>query len=688
MSIKTRYWYLLIVLGQIGIVYLTFLYFFQHPANSVFCTYGDGIKNYFTLQSFVSDPISTGGILKYNYFAYPFGDYVYYTDNTALFSVPFRWYCQHIHDISAYAIPAFNFFIISNIIVCAVVAFWIFQRLWSADLISFLLAMTLPWIGPQVQRIWCGHYNLSLTSLPVIAIALFIIWYENRAYIGRQIWVSCVIVLFCITAFLVHGYYMAIITLFIVAMLFFYSAFTFKSVWGKHRMTMAILLPLLTIGVIIVLLQVTDVYLPLRKEAAMGYDWDEQKTILSQLFTHYSFHRVFFPLYSSKSGDSPELNAYLGNIGLFSFGFMFMGSLLSKTIRLRLRDIQKEFFADPLKKSIFFAGLLLLLISFGEKYNTNKAVFRFTFPFSLEHPFTVIKLIVYALTLSGTIFGVIFYFRSARHNVVTPTLKERILVTLIAAILIYLLVAQYTVAITNILNPFFYLHFFTKRVEQFRSIARFNWPFFWTFYIWVMYTIVRLYQTSGNKIKTLIVVLMLLLGGIEVADNSLYLTKRTKKENPFSVVNLQQFKPLKIDYRQYQAILPLPYYIAGSEDYTHTIDDNDDYSTYTMQFSLFSKLPLMACKMSRTPPTFSVQLLDFVANDQISPEFKSRLNHKPILIMLNKDLLKDTNASFIPSANQAIARALCLRTLKFVERHQLHPIDSIGVNFFYSFSLP
>jgi len=283
---------------------------------------------------------------------------------------------------------------------------------------------------------------------------------------------------------------------------------------------------------------------------------------------------------------------------------------------------------------------------------------------------------------------VIFYFRSARHNVVTPTLKERILVTLIAAILIYLLVAQYTVAITNILNPFFYLHFFTKRVEQFRSIARFNWPFFWTFYIWVMYTIVRLYQTSGNKIKTLIVVLMLLLGGIEVADNSLYLTKRTKKENPFSVVNLQQFKPLKIDYRQYQAILPLPYYIAGSEDYTHTIDDNDDYSTYTMQFSLFSKLPLMACKMSRTPPTFSVQLLDFVANDQISPEFKSRLNHKPILIMLNKDLLKDTNASFIPSANQAIARALCLRTLKFVERHQLHPIDSIGVNFFYSFSLP
>lgn len=683
---NSKYWYLAIIGIQILLLAYTFFYFFEHPGDNLFCSYGDGLKNYFTLQSYVSEPIGEDGIFKFNRFSYPFGDYVYYTDNTPFFSIPFRWFCQNIWDLSKYTIPFYNYFILSNILLCSLLSFAIFKKILGANIITFILANTLPWINPQIQRIYCGHYNLSITSLCVVSIILFYWWQKYNHHLIKQAIVTLGIVAFSILAFFIHGYYLAIITVFISFMLLFYSLLTIKKENSRRRMILSVIVPLAVVGLVFALLQYTDLYLSLRQEKAMGYDWDEQKTIFSRLHTHYSFHRVFFPIYAGRNEDSIELSSYLGNIGLFSFALILTGTLLSKQFRKKVFQIQKSFFKDPVKKSIFWAGLMMLFISFGEIYNTLKSPVYIGLPFINEHPFTFKKITIYILSLICLLFLGRSLVKSAAESPTKSKLYERFLALLSGALLLFLLLGEYRVTILNIFNPFLYLHSITNRVEQFRSLSRFNWPFFWSFYIWVMYTLIQLFNQSSKQLRAFIILIIGGLGIIEIYDNATFIQKRAKNDNPFAQSDI--YSKIKFNPQEFQAILPLPFYMVGSEDYEFTFDDEFEFSKKTMQFSLNSGLPLMSSKMSRTPPEFSKNLIDFVAFDRLEAGLKEKLNKKPILIMAEKNLIRDTFAYFTPKVDFKQARVRYNHTLSFIERNQLTAIDSAGNILFYSYQVP
>jgi len=689
MKFKKPYWYLSLLLIHLVIAVTAFEYFFRHPSDTEFCTYGDGLKNYYTLQSYVAAPITHEGVFKYDQFAYPYGDYVYYTDNTPFFSVPFRWFCHHVKDISAYTIPAFHLFIISNIICCGLVCFWVFRKITGQRWLAFILALVLPWANMQLLRIWHGHYNLSFTSLSVIAIALFILWYENRANKGRLLLLSLLMSLFSVAAFLIHGYYVAIITGFLTGMAFFYSLFLRKKEKSNLLLTLSLSIPALAFALIFILLKTTDKYLPLRKENAMGYDWMEQKTIYSKLFSHYDFHSVFFPLYSSKDPWSLEIASYLGNIGLFTLGVAFVMALFSSSFRRLFLDVQKDYFSHPARKAIFFGGLLMLLMSFGEKYYPIRDKTIFSLPFNPDQLFTK-TIIVYGLLLMAIIsFLALSNNNRPAHMLNAEPMKlqirKQLLVTLAAGLLIFLFAGRYTLTLTNIFNPLWYLHFVTKRVEQFRSIARFNWPFFWTFYIWIAYTLALLHERAGYYARRAIVLSILLVGLAEVRDFVKEIRVKTSKESVFGAKQIKGLQPAHIRFGDYQAIMPIPFYFVGSEDYEHTINDNDAFSTYTMQLALLGRLPLMSEKLSRTPPEYGVQLLNMVANDLIHPELKKRLNSKPILIVTDRQLMRDSTLGTIPDIKlYPEANAMYWKSIAFIERHHLQPVDSMGNNFFYS----
>src|SRR5690606_25437887 len=155
-------------------------------------------------------------------------------------------------------------------------------------------------------------------------------------------------------------YYIAIIPVFLSGMLVFFGIYKLikkeKGVWsivsGITILAGTGLLAYLT-------LQWTDTYFPLRQTIARGYDWMEEKTNFSLLFTHYNFQSLFFPLWSTKDANSTELMSYLGNIGLYTMAVFFLISLFSRNFRVLLWTIQKEFFSDPLKTGIVLSGLLL-----------------------------------------------------------------------------------------------------------------------------------------------------------------------------------------------------------------------------------------------------------------------------------------------------------------------------------------
>jgi len=556
MSAKNPYRCSSLIAIHLLLISIAFPAFFLHPANFIFCNWGDGIKNYFTLYSYVKEPIGADGIFKFHSFFYPFGDYVYYTDNTPFFSIPFRWFCQHVHDISSYAIPAFNTFIISNILFSSLLVFYIFRRFTGTNVFSYSLAVLLPWVNVQLPRIWAGDFNLSVTCVVLAAIALFISWYDNRASIKRQILPAAGMMLLLFASFLVHGYYLAIIPVFLVALLC--SVAIFSKEKNKKAVVITTMMLLLTMAAIVGILQLTDKYLDLRKANAMGYDDPGQKTNFLLLFTHYDFHSLGFPVATTMPAMLESM-VYLGNIGLFSFAAIFIGSVFSTGFRQRVLDIQKEFFSDELKKSIFMAGLLMLIISFGEWYATNRDELKIYTPIpALNNVSTNILLVSIAL-LSLAVYGIVLAVNHKAREQLKKIKKSYVLhpykkigFLLCTGALAYLFIARYSVTFPNILNPFFYLHFVSKRVEQFRCLSRFLWPFFWTFYIWVMYTVVRLYQQSGASAKKIIVILFLVIGAIEVTDYVREMRKMAGSENIYASKSLQKFSNLKIDFSAYQ----------------------------------------------------------------------------------------------------------------------------------------
>lgn len=609
MKLNGKYLYIVITVIHIAIAVYGFNAFFSNPGKIMFCNSGDGLKNYFALQTFVQDSTGADGFFKFNRFQYPYGDYVYATDNTPGFAIALKWYCHNVKDISAYAILLFNIFVIINFVVCGPMVFYIFRNLLRNDLFAFLTALILPWINIQLPRVWNGHFNLSFFSLTLFALCLLIAWYKNREHNIRLWLLNLLSVAFCLYAFLQHGYFIAIITIFISATLFAYGILQRKEPFGKTAIISSIFIPVLTLGIALMLLHATDAYLSLRPHGTEGYDYHETKTRIANFFTPYYLHHFFFPIRSVLDGNH-EHAAYLGNISLYGLTLIGLLMIYKPAYRARFKEIQIGFFSNKFRLAMVIAALLMLSISLGEVYYTGPNGF-----------------------------------------------------------LIY-----------NFLNPFLYIHKFTEYVEQFRALSRFNWPFFLVFNVWSIYTILQFYKQHGKKVQRVILFLFILIGYVEVQDFINELRDNGADQNVLYKPAIdKELAPLKINPAKYQAILPIPYYNAGTEDYRYIIDDYELWSLFTYRLSLYTGLPLMSARMSRTPTPFVKAILDLAAFDQMDTSLNRLMNNKPVLIVTNKTYVHDK----LIEPSDDTAKIYYTKINEFIDRHHLQPIDSLYYDVFF-----
>jgi len=111
-------------------------------------------------------------------------------------------------------------------------------------------------------------------------------------------------------------------------------------------------------------LYATDKYLNIRKDGAMCYDLAALKTNFMLLFTHYDFHTLGFPIASTKP-QNMEIAVYLGNVGLFAFGAIWVCAVFSTNFRHRVFTIQKSFLRTHLKNQSFGEACLALSYPWG-----------------------------------------------------------------------------------------------------------------------------------------------------------------------------------------------------------------------------------------------------------------------------------------------------------------------------------
>ncbi len=156
---------------------------------------------------------------------------------------------------------------------------------------------------------------------------------------------------------------------------------------------------------------------------------------------------------------------------------------------------------------------------------------------------------------------------------------------------------------------------------------------------------------------------------------------KTQYKNIFSAENLQSAGPKNISYQRYQAILPIPFYSVGAEDYNYKMDDDEAWSNFTYRLAWKSNLPLMASKMSRTPLEHNLMLMNMVAYDRMDVRLKDKLTNKPILVAVCQKLLTDNSGKNIPLTGEG-AR-IYAAALHFAERNHLPAIDSAdGVTYY------
>lgn len=355
---------LLALLGQLLLLGTTYAKLLFHPGQYLIIDHYDGIKSYFSVASFLRQPLGDGMLVRGH--NYPFGEYMYYTDSTPLLVAPLHWLVQLVPALSPYGLYLYDLVILSSLPLSTWLLALILRRLAVPAGLTVLLAVALPWLGPQTVRLNVGHMSLAYTPAVLFLIwrlqHLYEAWRAGHPLAGQFGWLTLGIVA---TSWL-HFYYLPLLggpLVFFVAGLLYESWRAGRPWRGLVLGTGATLLASLTLtwG----LLRAFDSRYAERPVGSSGYDWVEWRFQFTALFQGYVYNKVRFPL--ERLGQVPyESSAYLTSFVLFGLlltaGLILLRRLPAAARLPRAADDDNYLFL----KYLLLASLPLAFVALGE----------------------------------------------------------------------------------------------------------------------------------------------------------------------------------------------------------------------------------------------------------------------------------------------------------------------------------
>lgn len=502
----------------------------------------DASKNYFAYYYYTN--IQSKNNFVFEGMNYPFGDYIFYVDNTPIIAVIVKAF--NLPN----AIAIYNSIFLLLWFIVPFIGFAILRTLKVNDTIAVLFSLLMCWTNPLLNH-FGSTVNLSLFVFYLLAFLLFIKHILARQLSAQLLFVGLQIVLLYIASFF-HLYYLPITVLFLGGAYFLIALLTKKY---RYLWQTTFLFGIAGVSVFLSIYLIDDYY-SIRSGGSSGYGYDLFKNSLTDLFKSLVYLDFPNPLRYKEWGDQKW--GFLGS-GYTVAIIIFIISV--PVIRMSKWDLTKK-----IMLAATFGGLICFLVSMG-----------------------------HTITLFGG-----------------------------------------KINITNYLNPFFYASKVTDFVTHFRYLRRFSSPTWMMFFIGLAFVSSLLMQRVNLK-ATIVRVALTIFVLISCFDAYQYIRFHHinyEHENLFtnkSLENVPDFSTEKFD-----AIFPIPYFHVGTDDGAYTIDDPDNWSRYLYQLSVKNKLPLMACKMGRTPPSFAEQSFSLFA-DSTSPELLERLNGKKILLTITEN---------------------------------------------------
>lgn len=216
----------------------------QAPNTVMLSDSPDGFKNYMTSAWHV---VHDSSYTHYQGMNYPFGEHVLFTDNQPIFSSGMQWWNKHVSFIGDRVIGIMNVAEFLSLLLGCGVLFLLLRKLHLPVWYAGLAALGMMFLSPQQSRIE-GHFGLSHTWVfPLIL--LLLCRYEERhsrryqsLLIGIVVWFSAQL----------HFYYLGLAVIF----LGFYTLYqwlrdpSWRNIWMRaSHLAVMVLLPFVLLNV-------------------------------------------------------------------------------------------------------------------------------------------------------------------------------------------------------------------------------------------------------------------------------------------------------------------------------------------------------------------------------------------------------------------------------------------------------
>lgn len=329
----------------------------------------DALKNYYVYEAYVLQPKEAGyGMLMQT--NYPYGESIYYVDNTPLFAVAMRWLHLNVMDLHGLSIPFYHAYMILGLLLSSLFIVLILKRWGIKGLLAFVAALALPWLSSQIWRLPYGHFNLSfswilLASVYVSQLLVSQVYRYKLSFKFLLLAVSLLVL--TLFAGFNHLYYIPIIGMLIGGICGIHFLLNWRK-WQRGLLLMATLAVSLGTAVVAILkfIERTDPYYAERSKSLGGFNIQMWNLKLPYLYSAYPDNLFNFIVTDEVSWGMYESFSFLGNGALYALLFLAVMVIARVVTKTNARPILTTSNGGSDVVALALVGIIGVLIAVGE----------------------------------------------------------------------------------------------------------------------------------------------------------------------------------------------------------------------------------------------------------------------------------------------------------------------------------